>query len=63
MKNKGYAKLGGGGVGGKQGVFWEMCKWGIWRKVNPVERVTLLSQKGDLAMSRLCRPPLLGHNF
>lgn len=41
----------GGWVGGKQGVFWEMCKWGIWRKVNPVE--TLLSQKGDLAMSRL----------
>ena len=24
---------GGGGVGGKQGVFWEMCKWGIGEKL------------------------------
>ena len=32
MKNKGYAKFGGrgGGVGGKQGVLWEMCKWRIY---------------------------------
>ena len=25
MKNKGYAKLGGGGGGRKYGVLWEMC--------------------------------------
>ena len=26
MKNKGYAKLGGGGGRGQEGVLWEICK-------------------------------------
>ena len=27
VKNKGYAKFGGGRGGGKQGALWEICKW------------------------------------
>ena len=34
MKNKGYAKFGGGG-GGKCGALWEMWKWHIGRLPNP----------------------------